>query len=569
MFSRREILASGVAAPLIPHVGTSGDVTIFRARSIVTMDPSLPFAKFMAVANGQILALGQSAQDVATPLKHRTLRYDNSFADHVLFPGLIDPHVHPMQAAVMLNLPFLAPDAWSLPSGNWPALQTPDAYRSALRQLAARDKSDPLICWGHHELFHGPITKTDLDAVSPDRALIVWQRSFHEIIANSAALRMMKLDEEGAFHAAIKAGGGAPEHGDFARGIFSETALLVALDRLRPILLSKERMVRGFRDLQTIMGRRGVTTVSDMATGIFARFSVEAGLIKTFFDNDAAMARVMLMPMASELDNAPDIAAWMDQARAFTSSKVMLSRRVKLLSDGAFFAQNMQMGAPGYLDGHVGKWLTEPDKLADQLHRYWDAGFSLHIHVNGDEATGQLLDSVAQLAPRRSQNIIFEHLGFCTAAQVERIAELGIYVSAQPNYIRVLGGVYAQNGLGPDRAALINRLGSLARKNIPLALHSDYNMAPLDPFYLAWIAETREGLDGIVRAPEERLSRHQALRAVTTDAARVIGLDNIVGSLASGKKADFIVLDHDPHNVKSDVLANMPILKTVFEGRYS
>ena len=65
-------------------------------------------------------------------------------------------------------------------------------------------------------------------------------------------------------------------------------------------------------------------------------------------------------------------------------TNVSLDKRVKLFADGAFFAQYMQMGPPGYTDGHLGKWLTEPDMLQQHMKKFWAAGFSLHIHVNGD-----------------------------------------------------------------------------------------------------------------------------------------------------------------------------------------
>ena len=255
------------------------------------------------------------------------------------------------------------------------------------------------------------------------------------------------------------------------------------------------------------------------------------------------------------------------RAGKFTSDNVMLKRRVKLFADGAFFAQNMRMGSPGYSDGHLGKWITQPDDLYGQMRRYWDNGFALHIHVNGDEGAEVVLDGLAQLQPRIGQDIVLEHLGYCTEAQVRRIAKMDLKVSAQPNYIRVLGEAYSKRGLGADRAALMNRLGSLERANVPLGLHSDFNMAPIDPFYLAWIAQTREGIDGITRGPAERIGREKALRAITIEAAQVIGMDDIVGSLAAGKKADFVVLDDDPFEVETDAMKEMPIVATIYEGR--
>ena len=460
--NRRGLLAAAAATPLAAMVGAGETVTVFEARRIVTMDRGLPLARFMAVAGGTVLGLGETLASLSAWTNGRPVVHERRFADRVLFPGLVDPHIHPMQAAVMLGLPFLAPDDWTLPSGEWPGVSGQDAYRARLKRIIAGQPGSPVIVWGHHELFHGPMDRAILDSIEGERPVLVWQRSFHDIYANSAALAWMGLAERSAFDAAVAAGGSDPHHADHARGMFSETALQVALAKLQPVLLAPDALMRGMGDLRSLMERRGVTTTSDLATGIFARFDTEAGLIGRAFNDPAARARVNLMPIAAEIDPVEDLDQWLAERRTrFASGNVSLARRVKLFADGAFFAQNMRMGPPGYTDGHLGKWLTEPAALHAQLRRYWDAGFALHIHVNGDEGADAVLDGLAALAPRRGQDIVLEHLGYCTEAQLRRIARMGLMVSAQPNYIRVLGEAYGRHGFGPDRAALMNRLGSL------------------------------------------------------------------------------------------------------------
>ncbi len=571
--SRRATLAGMAAAPLIaatgPVVANRKPVTVFQARQIVTMERALPSARFMAVSDGMVLGVADTLDDLAAWTQGRETRVDTRFADQILFPGLIDPHIHPMQSAVMLNIPFLAPDDWKLPRGNYPGVTGKAEYRSRLKAMIAGQSGEIVVIWGHHELFHGPMNRTVLDEIEPDRPVVVWQRSFHDVFANTAALKWMELDNAEAFDGAVSAANAQPEHASFENGIFSETALQIAIGKLRPVILAPSKLQSGFADLQTMMHARGVTTTADLATGIFAGFDIEAGLIGNAFGRPESKARISLMPIASELDRRDnfDAAKWYAQTHGgFTNDKVRLDKRVKLFADGAFFAQNMRMGAPGYTDGHIGKWLTEPDALVEQLERYWKAGFALHVHVNGDEGAAVLLDALARLPHRLAQTITLEHLGYCTEAQIVKIAELGLMVSAQPNYIRVLGEAYSKTGLGPDRASLMNRLGSLERNGIPLGLHSDFNMAPIDPFYLAWIAQTREGIDGKRRAPEEQLSREKALRAITIEAAQVVGMNDVVGSLSSGKKADFIALDRNPFEVETGALKDMPINATIFEG---
>jgi predicted amidohydrolase YtcJ len=572
-FDRRGMLAGFGALPLASVAAkafTQEHVAVFEG-NFVTMEPSLPEARFVAVSGGMIVGLADNVNALAPWTANRETKIDRRFAGKTVFPGLVDPHIHPMQAAVMLNIPFIAPDDWVLPRGNSAGVRTADGYRERLRALLASDASRPLITWGYHALFHGALDRAMLDQLAPDRPLIVWQRSFHEVIVNSAMLREWGLTDEAAFNAALAAAKADPAHFSFAHGLFSETALPLALAKMRPVILAPAKVKAGMADLRTLMLRHGVTSTADMATGIFAGFDVEAGLIRNAFETSECAARIDLVPMANELDKVSDLDAWHAAARGRVEGKhVRLPRRVKLFADGAYFGQNMRMNPPGYADGHLGKWITEPTDLNRQVRRYWEARFSLHIHVNGDEGLDVVLNTLEPvITGLRSarQTVTLEHLGYSTEAQNRRISRLGLFVSGQPNYIHVLGDAYAAHGLGPDRAATMDRFGSLERHGVSLGLHSDFNMAPIDPFYLAWVAANRITLDGHSLGPQERLSVGKALRAITIEAAQVIGRDHEIGSIAAGKRADFAVLDRDPRKMGAAALRQTKVEATVYDGR--
>lgn len=566
--NRRHALMALASLPLVTAATAGRKVTIFEAARIITMEPALPSARFVAVSDGIILGHANTIAELSAWTRGRDVEVDRRFAGKVLMPGFVDPHVHPMQASVMLNLPFVAPDDWTLPSGTYPGARTPEAWRAGLKRELARSTDSPFICWGYHHLFHGPLDRKALDALVSDRPVIIWQRSFHDVILNSAAMASWGFADRSAFDAAVASHKGDPTHCDFDAGLFSESGLMIALEKMRPAILTPDRIRKGMADLKQIFRTNGVTTASDMATGVFANFDVEAGLIKAAFEQPGAAARVMLMPFAAGMPKDRDPLQWLDQVKSqYAGPHVRVDKRIKLLADGAFFAQNMRMNAPGYSDGHEGKWITEPELLGQQLETYWPLGFSLHIHVNGDEGLDVVLAAVERLPRHAGQTITLEHLGYSTEAQNRRIAELGLMVSAQPNYIRVLGDAYAETGLGPDRAAAMNRLGSLEAKGVPLGLHSDFNMAPIDPLYLAWIAANRITIGGTVKAPAERLSLDKALRSITIDAAKVIGMDYMVGSVASGKRADFVALDRDPYKNGAARLNEVRVDGLIFEGK--
>lgn len=560
---------------LIPQISISAERIVFEARKIITMDQSMPEARYIAVEDGRILGVGNSLAQLDAWLVNQNYRIDSQFSEKVLLPGLIDPHLHPLMAAVLLPTAFITPEDWTLPSGEFPGVTTPEDYRQRLRELISNNQSsDPFITWGYHQLWHGDLDRQLLDEIEPNRAVIVWHRSFHEIIMNTAAMRFLELDSESLFADIISAPGIDPSHADYSAGHLSETALGVGLARLQPIILAPDKLNAGMTIIQKMLRQNGVTTIADMATGLFASFNIEAALIKQTFDHQDSAVRVMLVPnvkpMVEQMGSADAVMEFLNQMQSSQiSNKVFLNNRVKLLADGAFFSQYMRMNPPGYTDGHEGKWLTEPAELESLARAFWNNGYHIHTHVNGDEGLDAVLNTLEKLLlekPRPDHRFTLEHFGYSTIAQAQRLHTLGAQVSAQPNYVYVLSDNYAQNGLGYDRASQMVRLGTLERQGTVVALHSDLTMAPADPLFLAWIAANRLTMEGTIMGPSERLSLDKALRAITIEAAHVIGLEDEIGSISAGKKADFAVLEQDPYEVDVTSLKDIPIWGVVFEG---
>jgi predicted amidohydrolase YtcJ len=224
----------------------------------------------------------------------------------------------------------------------------------------------------------------------------------------------------------------------------------------------------------------------------------------------------------------------------------------------------------GYTDGHKGEWIASPQEIRAATRFYWDAGYQIHIHVNGDQGLEVVLDALERCmreTPRYDHRTVIVHFANSTEDQVARIARIGAVVSANPYYVTGLADRYGKEGLGPERADNMVRLGSLARRGVPISLHSDLPMAPARPLYLAWCAVNRTTVSGRVAGLDQRINVAQALRAVTIDAAHSWRMETEIGSIAPGKVANFTVLDEDPLTVDPLKLKDIPIWGTVFEGR--
>lgn len=551
-------------------------LTIYTARRIHTMDESLPQATAVGVCEGRIVAVGNLAS--MDPWREgRRVTVDERFADTILLPGFVDNHIHPFLGALLMPTEHIAPEPWRQDNGSIrPAARTPSEYRQALLSAAeARpDKSDWFISFGYQPTLHGPYRRAELDACFPDRPVALIHRSFHETFLNSRALEKLGLTQEMV--------AGHPQV-DWERAHFFETGNKVVMARLMPYFTRPERYHRGLRMTTRLMHQGGITTAGDMLFGgIGPDFELEA-LHEVLEKGNAPMRVVNVLdargfsnrvhgvaigPPDQPIDFAAGLAA-MEPMLGRASAKVWFSKAIKLYADGAMFSQLMQMNAPGYIDGHEGAWLMAPEVLASGVRTFWDAGWQIHVHVNGDmgmDAVLAALEAAQAAKPRFDHRFFMHHVGFHAAAQTARIAALGAHASVNPYYIHALADDYARFGLGPERASQITRCGSLVRAGIKVSFHSDFMMAPPEPLLLAWCAATRTTRSGQVVAPEERLTLMQALRGITIDAAWALRVDHEVGSIVAGKRADFCVLLDDPFELGVERLKDVRIAGTVFEG---
>jgi predicted amidohydrolase YtcJ len=552
---------AGVPLEDYPHT------TVFVAKKIVTMDPARPYATAVAVRHGYILGVG-SLEDLAPWLKPTTFRIDRQFEDKVLFPGLIDPHVHPMRSAMQFGMHWITPEAWDILGQKTPATIGQGAYVQALRDaLAAAPKTESVfITWGYTAMLHGAMSRSILDSVAGHTPVIVWQHSFREVYANSAALKY--FESKGVTEGSVK---GNPQ-ADWAAGRFRNDALSrLVMPALADFLLAPARINAGLLRTRDYFASNGVTTCADMSTGALDWQTEIAALTNTFGDGDSPV-RVRVTPdvRAMAAQTSPGAAfAFLSRAATKNTHHIFFNNAISLSADGDIFSQMMQIASPGYTDGHDGAWLTEPLDFETEARPYWKAGYQIHASTYGDVGATMALDTLATLQtehPRADHRFTLDHFACAPGGADRRIAALGAQVSANPFYIFDLGDCYAANGLGGDRAAKFTPLGSLVQHGIPAALHSDFAAAPAAPLLLAWMAITRQTQSGKIFSPEERLTLDQALRAITIDAAYILRLEDDSGSIQAGKRGDFAVLDKDPYEAGVDGLRDIKVWGTVYAG---
>jgi predicted amidohydrolase YtcJ len=546
----------------------SPQITLYTAKEIITMDPKKPRAEAIAVVNGKIIAVGTKAEVMAVVGK-QPARLDKTFNDKVIVPGFIAQHDHPVLAALTLASEVLSIEDWQLPEGTAKSLKDKADFvtRLTAAEKMMTDPDEPLVTWGYHPSFYGPLTKSDLDKISTTRPILAWMRSTHEIVMNTAA-----INKHGVTADFVKTWGETPQKQSvLSEGRFWEQGLFAVMPKIVTVLATPEKMTKGLYIMRDYMHSKGITFGNEPG-GILVK-GLQDAVNKVMSSDDMPFSWSFMADGKTLCDKYKDDKQVLEEAAKLSEwyhGKTSLApKQVKLFSDGAIYSQLMQVRDP-YLDNHHGEWMTDLDVFQRAFRIFWDAGYQLHIHVNGDAGMDRVLNTLEENLrrnPRYDHRTVLVHFAVSTKDQVERLTRLGCIVSGNPYYTHALSDNYSKVGLGAERADNMVRMGDVERAGVSFSYHSDMPMAPGDPLFLMWCGVNRITTSGRVAAPEQKVSREGALKAVTIDAAYSLRLEDKIGSITAGKLANFTILGDNPINCDPLKIKDIPVWGTVVEGQ--
>jgi predicted amidohydrolase YtcJ len=258
------------------------------------------------------------------------------------------------------------------------------------------------------------------------------------------------------------------------------------------------------------------------------------------------------------------------QLRDQSTERLRLGK-VKLVADGSIQGFSARLRWPGYYNGLPnGLWYTAPEQVREILALALANGVQVHAHTNGDEATDMVLDAMAAALARHpvpGHRFTLQHCQLADAAQFRRIRELGMCVNLFANHTFYWGDAHYEQTVGPERAERMNACATAIAAGVPFAIHSDAPVTPLGPLFTAWCAVNRKTAGGRLLGAPQRIAVADALRAITVGAAYTLGLDGEIGSIETGKRADFAVLESDPLESAAEDLADIGIWGVVANGR--
>lgn len=534
-------------------------VTVFKAKKIITMDRNCPIATHVAVKDGVILGVGgPDCGDGWGQITH-----DDRFADHVMMPGLIEAHAHVMAGGIWRftycgHYPRTDPDG-----AEWAGLRDYDALIARLKNVASKTPpGQPVVGWGFDPNFLDGrrLDKEHLDEVSTEHPVAVVHSNFHLLSANSRALSEARLDSNTNIEGVVRAPDGSP-NGELQE--FAAMGPVMGVTGLNFTDLADAEAVRAYG---RVARNCGVTTVADLLSDLEEE---EVSMLERVTADAGFSARYVPVMNAMRGDPAMEAQRALD-LRPRSTDKLHLGR-AKLFTDGAIQGGTAKLKAPGYfnMDDH-GIWNMEIDHFREAVRALHKAGVKTHVHTNGDAASELAIDAYQDAileTPDADHRHTLEHVQLAGLDQFKRMRALGLTVNIFSNHVHYFGDLHWTKTIGPDRAARMDAAQDAWDVfGGDFAIHSDAPVTPMAPLQTAWIAVNRLTETGRQLGTSQQITVPQALHNITMGAAYVLKMDDQVGSIQTGKRADFTVLDGDPLDTDPVKLRDIPIVGTVLGG---
>jgi hypothetical protein len=302
----------------------------------------------------------------------------------------------------------------------------------------------------------------------------------------------------------------------------------------------------------------GVTSVQDFSD--WEDFLVFEDIEK---EGDLHLRISEWLPFAAPLEQLKKMRAHHDP-----NDPMLHTGMLKGFMDGSLGSRTAAMKAPFSDDpGNTGL----PQYTQEQLNKMAvvraRAGFQLGFHAIGDKAAAMALDAYSQPGVSRTARDRIEHAQVVDPADIPRFKQLGVIASMQPNHL-LTDMNWAEDRLGPQRAAYSYAWKSFLDAGVPLAFGTDYPVEPITPFRGLYAAVTRKNEAGSKSYfPQNKLTRGQALYAYTQGSAYAEFAERRKGKLLPGYDADFILLDRDLYKVDAPDLLRTQVLETFVAGQ--
>jgi predicted amidohydrolase YtcJ len=549
--ARRVAAAALLLVPSALEAQPKADL-VLRGATVYTMDAKRPTAEAIAVSGNRIVAVGSNA-DVAPFVGSATKVLE--LAGHTVIPGFKESHGH------FLNLGFARLNV---------NLVDAKSYQDVVDRVAAAVKTSKPGEWvigrGWHQdkwtdktslTVRGFPTHQALSAVSKDNPVYLTRADGHAGFANAKAMALMGITKDTK----------SPEGGDVIKDK-DGTPTGIFVDRAQGLIKvparTKDQSRRAFELAMSESLSKGVTAFDDAG--------VDLDTIELYKQaGQAGNLGLRLYVMIRGLENV----------RRFAKPEIGLAngfltiRAVKLSSDGALGSRGAALLEPYEDDpGNSGFFTTPPEEVLETARFCLKNGFQLCVHAIGDRANRMVLDqfekAFAEFPQVKDHRFRDEHAQILDERDIPRFAKLGVIASMQGIHC-TSDRPWAPARLGAKRVAEGAYVWQkLLGTGVKIINGTDAPVEDVDPVKSFYASVTRQDESGKPPGgfdPDQKMSREQALRSYTLDAAYGAFVEKDLGSLEKGKLADFTVLTKDIMKVPDAEILKAQVAYTIVDGK--
>jgi predicted amidohydrolase YtcJ len=555
------LLAALMLSACSPDPETEAGVDrIFVNGAVYTLDENQPWAEAVAVDGNEIVYVGDVA-GAETMAGDNTIRHD--LDGKMLLPGLIDTHMHPIAGGAYAK-------ALSLDTGG-----TVDEWIQAIADYAEENADAPLIFgYGWLSTTFGPEgpQRQMIDEIEPDRPVLIMDEGFHGAWANTRALEELNITQDTADPVPGFSYYKRDANGD-ATGYLLEGTAGMAMDALN--VITEDVVVDGSALVIDTLNAYGVTSAFDAgALGyadslhqILARLEVGGDLSIRLLGSYRPTGPEHVSMAVERAGN------WRDTIKGENYHY----RFLKIMQDGTIEGRTAAMfedyqGEPG----NSGESVFTEEQMAEMVTGAAGDDIDVHIHALGERAVHEALNAIEVARgtyPDSSTRYAICHIEVITDQDLQRFAELDVIAQSTPLWASY--DTYGEQFVSEDQFNRFWRFNSLHELGVRLTWGSDFpasgaGMLGMSPIYQMEIGHTRQ-FAGEPDAPiqpreSERVDLDTMIRGYTLDAAYQLHMEDEIGSVEVGKKADLVVLDRNLFEIDAYEIHQAEVLLTLMDG---
>ncbi len=540
----------------------SGERIFFHAK-VFTGDPQNPYAEAVAIRGDKIVAVG-NLSEIAKSVSAAAERID--LEGKSLFPGFIDSHSHSIDGGLGLIGADASDKVFTLPQLP-PFVENAKKTRRGMRGDILEIQGLPLEFWSHPDVLNADFST----GAYATQSVLLRGMDGHTAWANRALLQragitvdfLQKLSADQRSYYGIftdKEKNGQPN------GFLVDAGL----EKIEPLLPepTPDILLAAARAALQYNYRLGITAWLDpLASDNVLR------AYKLLADHGELKSQIVAFPQVLAKDPAADLATVQHTRDVYKDVPNLHVTGIKIFADGVveFPSQTANLTKPYKNTGRNGELLFDPKTFAELCIAADKQGLIIHVHAIGDGAVKAALDGIA--AARRANGNsglpdTITHEQFVRPEDFPRFRELGVISALQLFWAEASNDTIeiVKPYLDPEIYKWQYPARSILDNGGIISGASDWPVSTANVFYAIYQAETRKGPEGVLD-PSQAMPREAMFYAYTRNSARAMNMQDSIGTIAPGKRADLVLLDRDVLTISPEKMRATKVLWTVVGGK--